>query len=150
MRRPSKTEPTLVLYARIGTKHARTMQWPKIFRGALALIVGYAAIVLITSVGFDLVHGKGSLWGSSPLVLFEGTLVAILAGLIGGFTAGWIGAARGVINAALVLIPLTLDTTYVLFFFKGTAPWWFDAIGSGTLMSCTLIGGWLRDYVSRR
>ena len=111
------------------------------------MLVGYAVIVLITSYGFEAIHGRGSLWGSSGFILFEGTLVAIVAGLAGGLIAGWIGAGRGWINASLVLIPLAVDTTYVLFFFKGTAPWWFDAIGSGTLMTCTLLGGWLRDRI---
>jgi len=121
------------------------MRWTTILRGIAAMLVGYAIIVLITSYGFEAIHGKGSLWGSSGFVLLEGTFVAIIAGLAGGLFAGWIGAGRGLINAALVLLPLTVDTIYVLFFFGGAAPWWFDAIGSGTLMACTLLGGWVRD-----
>jgi hypothetical protein len=121
------------------------MRWITILRGIAAMLVGYAIIVLITSYGFEVIHGKGSLWGSSGFALFEATLVAITAGLAGGLIADWIGAGGGLINASLVLIPLTVDTIYVLFFFGGNAPWWFDAIGSGTLMACTLLGGWLRD-----
>jgi hypothetical protein len=74
--------------------------------------------------------------------LGAGAIVAVVAGLSGGFIAGRIGASRGVINAALVLLPLTIDTIGVLFFSKGnTAPFWFDAMASGTLMLCTLLGG---------
>ena len=126
------------------------MPWKFILRGLLAIIAGYAVIVLITSYGFDLVHGKkGSLWGSSPLVLFGGTIVAVIAGITGGVVAGWIGPGRGLSNAALVLLPLVVDTTYVLFFFKGKAPWWFDAIGSGTLILCTLLGGVASEHLRR-
>ena len=110
------------------------------------MVIGYAVIVLITAKGFNFVHGKAPLWGSSPAILLQATLVAIVAGLTGGFIAGWIGVGRGLINAALVLLPLTIDTIFVLFFFKGTAPWWFDAIGSGTLMACTLLGGLLAQW----
>jgi hypothetical protein len=125
------------------------MDWKSALRSLAALALGYAIIVVITSYGFELVHGKGSLWGSSPLVLFEGTIVAVLAGLIGGFIAGLIGPRKGLFNSALVLIPLMVDTTYVLFFFHSTAPWWFDLIGSGTLMVCTLLGGLLTEPVRR-
>ena len=130
------------------------MHWKNALRGLASLVVGYAIIVLITSHGFELVHGKGSLWGSAPVVLFEGTIVAVLAGLVGGLVAGLLGPRGGLFNSALVLIPLAIDTTYVLFFFHGTAPWWFDLIGSGTLMMCTLLGGLLsapaRRFVPRR
>jgi hypothetical protein len=126
------------------------MPWKSILRGLFAMIAGYAAIVLVTSYGFDLVHGeKGSLWGSSPWVLFGGMVVAIIAGATGGMMAGWIGPGRGLNNAALVLLPLIVDTTYVLFFFNGTAPWWFDTIGSGTLMLFTLLGGVASGRVRR-
>lgn len=125
------------------------MRWQIVLRGIGAMIIGYAVIVLITANGFNFVHGKDPLWGSSPVILFQATMVAIVAGLTGGFIAGWIGAGRGLINAALVLLPLAIDTIYVLFFFKGTAPWWFDAIGSGTLMACTLLGGLLSQWSPR-
>jgi hypothetical protein len=51
---------------------------------------------------------------------------------------------RGLINAMLVLIPLVVDTVFVLFFYKkSSAPFWFDAIASATLMMFTLGGGFL-------
>ena len=113
------------------------------------MVIGYAIIVAITSIGFEYVGQN--LYGASPATLAKGALVAILAGLAGGHAAGWIGAKRGLVNAAPVLIFLAIDTTYVLFFFQPRrAPLWFDLMGSLTLMAFTLVGGKLRDYFSAR
>lgn len=113
------------------------------------MVIGYAIIVVITTIGFEYVGQR--LYGAPPSMLVKGALVAIFAGLAGGFAAGWIGAKRGLVNAAPVLIFLAIDTTYVLFFFRPRrAPLWFDLMGSLTLMVCVLAGGWLRDYCAAR
>jgi hypothetical protein len=117
-----------------------------IVRGAAAMFVGYGVIVLLTSLGFNGVLGGRPLYGGSPLILAAGMLVAVIAGLAGGYTAGLIGPGRGLFNASLVLVPLIGDTIFVLFFFKrSTAPFWFDALAASTLMICTVGGGFLRE-----
>ena len=122
-----------------------------ILRGLAAMILGYVAIVGLTSLGFNILLGGRQLYGASGPVLVAGMLVATVAGIVGGLIAGWIGARRGLINAALVLIPLAADTVYVLFFFKGgNAPFWFDAMASATLMLFTLLGGLLSERTWRR
>ena len=122
----------------------------RIIRNLGAMTIGYAVIVLLTSFGFNAVLGGRPLYGGSPLDLAGGMMVAIISGLAGGCIAGFIGAERGIINAALVLVPLTGDTIYVLFFFrKSTAPFWFDALASATLMACTVLGGILRERIAR-
>jgi hypothetical protein len=114
------------------------------------MIIGYALIVVLTSFGFNVLLGGRPLYGGSALLLGAGMLVAVISGLAGGFIAGRIGAGRGLINAALVLVPLVIDSIYVLFFFEGSnAPFWFDAMASGTLMFFTLLGGFLSER-SRR
>jgi hypothetical protein len=122
------------------------MRWMFGLRTAAAMIIGYVVIVLLTTYGFNALLGRQPLYGNSALVLAEGMLVAVVSGLVGGYIAGWLGPSRGLINASFVLIPLTIDTIYVLFFFGGSrAPWWFDTMASGTLMAFTLLGGWLTD-----
>jgi hypothetical protein len=119
-----------------------------IARAAAAMIVGYAVIVLLTSLGFNGVLGGHPLYGGPPLILAAGVLVAVIAGVVGGYVAGLIGPSRGLLNAFLVLVPLTGDTIFVLFFFRrSTAPFWFDALASATLMACTLCGGFFRERV---
>jgi hypothetical protein len=122
-----------------------------IVRGAAAIFVGYGVIVLLTSLGFNGVLGGRPLYGESPLLLVAGMLVAVIAGLVGGYTAGLIGPGRALLNASLVLVPLVGDTIYVLFFFKrSTAPFWFDALAAATLMVCTVGGGLLRELSGGR
>jgi hypothetical protein len=129
------------------------MRWKLIIpivRGLAAMIIGYAVIVLLTSVGFNGVLSGRPLYGGSLFDLVAGMMVAIISGLAGGCVAGFIGAGRGILNAALVLVPLTGDTIYVLFFFKkSTAPLWFDALASATLMACTVLGGILSERIER-
>lgn len=116
-----------------------------IVRGAAAMIVGYGVIVLLTSLGFNGVLGGRPLYGGSPAILAAGMLVAVIAGLAGGYTAGFIGPGRGLFNASLVLVPLIGDTIFVLFFFKrSAAPFWFDALAAA-LMVFTLAGGLLKE-----
>jgi hypothetical protein len=115
------------------------------------MVVGYAVIVVLTSLGFNGALGGRPLYGGSPFILAAGMLVAIIAGLVGGYVSGLIGPCRSLFNAALVLVPLTGDTIFVLFFFKrSSAPFWFDALASASLMASTLCGGLLRDHVGRR
>jgi hypothetical protein len=110
------------------------------------MIVGYVAIVGLTSLGFNGVLSGRTLYGGPPLILAAGMMVAVIAGLVGGYIAGFIGPGRGLLNASLVLVPLIGDTIFVSFFFKqSTAPFWFDAIAAATLMICTVGGGFLRE-----
>jgi hypothetical protein len=115
------------------------------------MFFGYGVIVLLTSFGFNVVLGGRTLYGGPPLVLAAGMLVAVIAGIVGGYTAGFVGPGRGLLNASLVLLPLTGDTIFVLFFFKRSpAPFWFDALSAVTLMLCTLVGGFMRGRIGGR
>jgi hypothetical protein len=120
------------------------MQLKRVLRAVAAMIVGYGVIVVLTSLGFNVVLGGRSIYGASIVVLASGMLVAVISGIVGGYIAGLIGPMRGLVNALLVLIPLTVDTMFVLFFYKeSSAPFWFDAMASATLMMFTLVGGFL-------
>jgi hypothetical protein len=122
----------------------------RIVRGFAAMIIGYAVVVALTSLGFNVVLGGRTLYGGPVFDSVAGMIVAIISGLIGGCIAGFVGPTRGTLNAALVLVPLTVDTTFVLFFSNSTTPLWFDALGSATLMGSTALGGLLSEGVERR
>jgi hypothetical protein len=121
-----------------------------IIRGLAAMIIGYAVIVVLTSLGFNGLLGGRPLYGGSRFDLVTGMIVAIISGLVGGCVAGFVGPIREILNAALVLVPLTGDTIGVLFFSKRTAPFWFDALASATLMVFTVLGGLLSQRLRRR
>jgi hypothetical protein len=144
VRREYQFVTPVILYAGATKRQINSMRWKHVLRAVAAMIIGYGVIVVLTSLGFNVVLGGRSIYGGSVVLLASGMLVAVIAGVAGGYVAGLIGPVRGLINAALVLIPLTADTMGVLFFNrKSNAPFWFDAMASATLMICTLGGGLL-------
>ncbi|MBW3563183.1 MAG: hypothetical protein KY459_00480 [Acidobacteria bacterium] len=109
--------------------------------GVGAMLGGYHVIVALTILGFNGWLEGRNLYGGGGALLLKGTLVAVVAGLAGGMAAGLIGWRWPVVAASLVLLPLALDTTYVLFIAERSSPLWFEAMGSLALMLFTVGGG---------
>ena len=63
--------------------------------------------------------------------------------------AAWLAGRRPLLHATAVLIPLTLDTAYVLFSGISSDPFWFDLGGSATLMVAAVLGGFLVQTLQR-
>lgn len=127
-----------------------TAGWKRGARLVAAGLLGYGLIVVLTIAGFNGWLGAADLHRGGPLLQAQGTLVALVAGLAGGALAGVIGRHRPLFHALAVLPLLIADTTYVLLFFAGTAPWWFDLAGSLVLMGATVAGGALVLALARR
>lgn len=123
----------------------RSDSWKQGLRLVAAGVLGYGLIAALTSAGFNLWLGGADLFGGGPLLQLQGTLVAVVAGLAGGMLAGWIGGRRPILHALAVLPLLIIDTIYVLFFFDGTAPLWFDLVGGLVLMASTVAGAAMLD-----
>jgi len=120
----------------------------KILRSIVSVVLGYAVIVLCTVVGFRPLGGIIHLHAPLRVHAF-GALVAIISGLAGGLTAGFLAGHHPVRHAAAVLLFLSLDTAVVLS--RGsTDPLWFDLAGASTLMLATVCGGALYAYMARR
>lgn len=122
----------------------------KIIRSILAVLGGYGIIVLITTIGFTWLLGNPDFYRGSGVTRLLGGVVAVVAGLAGGFAAGRIAPARPFLHAALVVIPIVMDSSYVFFVWRPRqpqpAPLWFEAIGSLTLIFATLVGGWIASH----
>ena len=114
----------------------------RIMRSIAAPILGYAVIVLGTSLSFRLAHGINLESPLSHLVL--GTMGVLVSGIAGGWVAGWVGGRRPVVHAASVLIFLVIDSTTVLFFRKRHDPLWFGLMSALGLMAATVAGGYVR------
>lgn len=117
--------------------------WITFLRLAIAGLLGYALIVLLTTLGFVVWLDNASLYQGNWALKAKGMLVALVAGLAGGMLAGLIGWQRPILHALTVLPLLVIGTIYVLFFFLRTDPIWFDLGGSLGLIAATLVGGWL-------
>lgn len=115
----------------------------RILRTVAAVVAGYAVIVAGTTLTLEVLLGGFGYYESSRLELAAASVGAVVSGLAGGFVAAWIGGRHPVRHALGVLIPLTIDTAFVLTSGISSDPLWFDSIASVTLMASTVVGGLL-------
>jgi hypothetical protein len=122
----------------------------RVLRSTAAAIAGYVLIVIGTSLAFEYMLGGIGYYKSSPAVLAVASLAALVSGLAGGYVAAWVGGRPYLLNAAAVLVPLILDTTYVITSGISHDPVWYDLLGSGTLMLGAILGGILKQRLSQQ
>jgi hypothetical protein len=122
----------------------------RILRSIAAAIAGYLVIVAGTTLAFEYMLGGIGYYKSSPAVLVIASVAALVSGLAGGYVAAWVGGRPYLGNAATVLVPLVLDTTYVITSGISHDPVWYDLFGAGTLMVAAILGGFLKERVSKR
>ena len=120
----------------------------QILRSAGAVVLGYAVIVVCTSVGFGQLGGIVHL--NAPVrIQAAATFVAVASGLLGGIIAALIAGSHPIRHATAVVIFLCIDTGVVLF--RGSVdPLWFDLMGAATLMLATVCGGAVYAVLSKR
>ncbi len=119
-------------------------------RSLAAVVVGYAVIVIGTTLAFELWLGGIGYYKSSTPVLAVASVAAFLSGFSGGYVAAWLGGRPQLLHAAGVLIPLIIDTTYVVTSGLSTDPVWYDLVGAVTLMGAAVLGGYVRQFQSKR
>ena len=106
-----------------------------------AVIAGYATIALGNILTLEVWLGGITYAESPPGDLVLATIGASFSGLFGGLVAAYLAGRRPVAHAMGVLIPLTLDTIFVLRSGISSDPLWFDLGGSLTLMLTAVAGG---------
>ena len=124
------------------------MRIAALLRTGASVLLGYAVIVVCTTIGFKPLGGIVHLDAPLPIQA-AGALVAIVSGLLGGATAALVAGRHPVRHAAAVLIFLAIDTAVVLSR-ADTDPAWFELSGSATLMLATVSGGVLYRLATRR
>ncbi len=112
-------------------------------RSLAAIVAGYLVIVAGTTLTFETILGGIGYYESSPTELAWATLGALLSGFAGGLVAAWLGGRRPFLHAAGLLVPLAVDTAYVVFSGISSDPVWFDLGGSATLVVGALLGGYV-------
>lgn len=137
----SQVEGTQVEGTRV--EHRRGVPWKALLRWVAAGVLGYAVVVLLTTLGFVGWLGGAELYRGGALLQLQGMLVAVVSGLAGGCAAGWIGGDRPSLHALAVLPFIAADTSYVLFVLPRSAPVWFDLAGSLVLAAAAVAGGWM-------
>jgi hypothetical protein len=120
----------------------------RVLRSAGAVVLGYAVIVVCTSVGFGQLGGIVHL-NAPPRIQAAAAFVAVGSGLLGGLIAALIAGSHPIRHATAVLLFLCIDTGVVLV--RGSAdPLWFDLMGAATLMLATVCGGAVYAVLSKR
>ena len=114
-------------------------------RSLLAIVAGYLTIALGTALTFEALLGGIGWTKSSPAELAVATAGAVLTGLAGGYVAAKVAGRKPLLHAAGVLIPLALDTIYVIRSGLSVDPLWFDLGGSLTLMATCVLAGYLLE-----
>lgn len=115
--------------------------WLAVFRWIAAGILGYELIVALTTLGFVDWLDNADLYRGDWQLEAQGLLVAVVSGLAGGALAGGLGGGRPMPHALGVLPFLCIDTSYVLFVYPRTTPFWFELMGGLGLITATVAGG---------
>jgi hypothetical protein len=119
-------------------------------RSVAAVLAGYAVIVAGTTLAFESLLGGIGYYKSSRTVLAIASVAAFVVGFCGGFVAAWVGGRPRLLHAAGLLIPLAIDTTFVVTSGVSSDPLWYDLAGSLTLVVAALAGGHVCEIVARR
>lgn len=119
-------------------------------RSVAAVLAGYAVIVVGTTLAFETLLGGIGYYKSSGTVLAIASVAAFVVGFCGGFVSAWVGGRPRLPHAAGLLIPLAIDTTFVVTSGVSSDPLWYDLAGSLTLMVAALAGGYVCELVARR
>ncbi len=114
-------------------------------RSIAAVVAGYAVIVVGTILAFEVLLGGIGYHKSSTRVLAVASVAAFASGFSGGYVAAWLGGRPQLLHAAGVLLPLILDTTYVVTSGVSSDPLWYDLVGALTLMVAAVFGGYVRQ-----
>ena len=114
-------------------------------------LVGFVVVEVATTVGFTPLGGIIQV--TMPLRIHVlATLVAILAGLLGGAAATLAGGGVSLLPVGITAGIIAVESTDIIVFHRGANPVWFEFFGAATLFGATVAGGFLvrRMFMARR
>ena len=105
-------------------------------------LVGFAVIEIATTVGFTPLGGI--IMVTAPMrVHILATLVAIVAGLLGGTASSLAGGGRSLLPLCVTAAVIAAESTFIIGWRRGSNPVWFEFFGAATLLGATIVGGLL-------
>ena len=129
---------------------ARNSSWLRILWRVGAGLVGFVVIEVATTVGFTPLGGI--IMVTAPLrIHILATLVAIVAGLLGGMAASLSGGGASLLPLCVTAGIIAAESTFIIVYRRGSNPVWFEFFGAATLLGATIAGGLLvRRWVLAR
>ena len=123
----------------------------KIMLAVLAMICGYAVMVIAITLVQEGIFGGVGFIKSSKTVLFMAGIGTFASAVLGGLTASFIFRKPGYTPHFLMCILLALETTYLITNGITKDPVWFDLLASFSLL-VGIIAGWFlyRKYILGR
>lgn len=119
-------------------------------RSVLAVVAGYAALVLVSTVVQEIWLGGVSYRRSSlPTLLLAGIFTPLSAVIAGGVTAaiaGW----RPWLHALPVMLAIAVETTALYRTGRVDGPLWFEASAALALIGGVALGFWLWGLIKTR
>jgi hypothetical protein len=122
----------------------------RILRFVLGFIVGYAFVVVATTVGFGLLHDHKPYHRAGIAIMIAAVSVAVTAGAGGGLIGSVIARSR--FMGLGIAVPLIVESTWLIFIrphgenFSRA----FELVGATTLIGCTIVGGLLSTWWRER
>jgi hypothetical protein len=122
----------------------------KVFRSVLAILTGYVLVVVLTTLGFRPFPGGVAPVDGGLVVTVLSMLIAIIAGLVGGYTAAAVATIRPMLSAGIVAVPLLFESIWLLTTRTLQNELLFASAGAVTLIASTIAGGVIREVQLRR
>jgi len=123
----------------------------RLLRRIGAGLAGFVVVEVATTIGFTPLGGIIQV--TMPLRTHVlATLVAIVAGLLGGSAAMLAGGGVSLLPVGITAGIIAVESTYIIAYQRGANPVWFEFFGAATLFGATVAGGFLvrRIFTARR
>jgi hypothetical protein len=115
-------------------------------RVLLAVLAGNVAMALLITVGFKAITGGSNVdfeTSSGGVLLLTGAC-ALASAVVGGYLSAWISGPLRWIAAALLVLWVVFETSWLHATGRSTEPLWFSALGGLNLVVGLVLGTWLR------
>ena len=113
---------------------------PRVLRTAIAIVVGYAVMVILITLVQEAWFGGVDYYESPRSELAVAGFFTFLSACAGGFVAAWIGGRQYLAHGLAVAAGVVVETTVLLSTGGLSGPVWFDLLASLSLVVGILLG----------
>lgn len=112
-------------------------------RGVLAVVAGYAVLVLLSTLVQEAWLGGVSYRNSDLTTLILAGIFTPLCGVVAGFTAAAIARRRLLLHALPLALAIAVETTALYVTGRVDGPLWFETLAGASLAAGIGLGFWI-------